>query len=240
MQIYISKNNQQLGPFDESKVREMLGSGELSPNDLGIRHGEQQWQKLAEMFPSSPSPQVLPPNKPGSKEKNRRKLLLGCSGFFLVLLLIGGVLGFLGYRNMFPSDSAEDLPDKVGDFSLNNRYPPKGNIWGTETTFMGIYSDSAKTKTIIYMMKVFSNQSAAETEMRHEITTSCKYGETPMYFKFLKNGAEMSEGATCAVPLIVRKDNKLVLIGGGGADVESFIKFAENLPLNGGAEMKRK
>ena len=50
MQIYVSRNNQQLGPFEEAKVLEMLGSGGLAANDLAIRQGEQQWQPLARLF----------------------------------------------------------------------------------------------------------------------------------------------------------------------------------------------
>lgn len=39
MQIYINKNGQQLGPFEEIKVIEILGSGEVLPTHLGIRQG---------------------------------------------------------------------------------------------------------------------------------------------------------------------------------------------------------
>lgn len=50
MQMYVSRNNQQLGPFEEAKVLAMLGSGELSTTDLAIRQGEQQWQPLAGIY----------------------------------------------------------------------------------------------------------------------------------------------------------------------------------------------
>jgi len=50
MQVYVSRNTQQLGPFEEAKVLEMLGNGQLSTTDLAIRHGEQQWQPLAGMY----------------------------------------------------------------------------------------------------------------------------------------------------------------------------------------------
>jgi GYF domain 2 len=53
MQIYINKNNQQLGPFDEEKVKEMLAKGEISLNDLGIRQGDVNWQELGAMFPNT-------------------------------------------------------------------------------------------------------------------------------------------------------------------------------------------
>jgi len=50
MQMYVSRNNQQLGPFEEARVLAMLGSGELSTNDLAIRHGEQNWQPLGGIY----------------------------------------------------------------------------------------------------------------------------------------------------------------------------------------------
>ena len=59
MPIYINKNNQQSGPYEERVVIDQLRNGMLSPNDLGIRHGETTWRRLGDMFPnvgSSPAP----------------------------------------------------------------------------------------------------------------------------------------------------------------------------------------
>lgn len=238
MQIYISKDNQQLGLFEEAKVQQMLASGDLSANDLGIRYGGEQWQKLGELFPNSINKPVIQTEI--QPKKSRKGLLLGCGGFFLITLLVGGVLGLLAYRNMFPADSLESLPEKVKDFKLKDRYPPKGNIWGSEVNFVGIYSDESKTKTVIYLMTVFSSDSAALDAMQKRLTETCRSGETPMRFSFDKSGVSMSEGATCAVPLLIRKDNKLVQLGGGGSDVETFVTFAENLPFNAGSTMKKK
>ena len=254
MSIYITKNNQQSGPFDESKVLEMLGNGQLSPDDFAIRQGGSQWQKLGEMFPNAgrqaatqppvAQPVSQPPavNQPQVSEappkKSRKGLLFGCLGILLFAGLVLAVLGFLGYRNMYPAESKENLPDKVKDFTLNSRYPPKGNIWGTETNYVGLYSKG--TTSVLYLMTAFSSETAAKDALRTELAKSCKTGETPMYFSFMKNGVEVSQGATCAVPLYVQKDNKLVTLGGPGASADDFIEFAENLPFNDGAEMKKK
>ena len=51
MPIYINKDNQQSGPYEDHEVIDQLRSGLLSPNDLGIRQGESAWQKLGAMFP---------------------------------------------------------------------------------------------------------------------------------------------------------------------------------------------
>jgi hypothetical protein len=50
MSIYVNKSNQQLGPFEEAKVLEMLRFGQLSPEDLVIRQGQNQWQQAGTMF----------------------------------------------------------------------------------------------------------------------------------------------------------------------------------------------
>jgi hypothetical protein len=245
MQIYITKNNQQFGPFEEAKVLEMLNSGQLSPDDLAIRHGDKDWQKLGNYFPNAESSAplkaaVVAEQHPANPKKSRKGLLLGCGGFFLIALLIAGVLGFIGYRNMNPADSKEDLPDKVGDLKLDTRYPPKGDVWGSQTNFVGLFKDEAKTQSVLYMMTVYSDETAAKDALRAELAKSCQTGETPMYFTFQKDGKEMSEGATCAVPLYVQKGNRLAAIGGSGADVDTFIEFAENLPFNQGAKMTKK
>jgi hypothetical protein len=247
MQIYITKNNQQSGPFAEEKVLEMLSSGELAPSDLAIRQGEQQWRKLGELYPQSAGASgvkaavATATSATPAPKKSRKGLLLGCGGFLLLSLLVSSVLGFIGYRNMFPADSLENLPATVGTMKLDNRYPPKGNIWGTETTYVGLYSNESKTETVIYMMTVFSSDEAAKTALREGLVRTCQSGEKPMNFTFVDTkGATLSEGSTCAVPLYVQKDNRLAAIGGSGSSAEIFIEFAENLPFNKGAKMKKK
>lgn len=46
MQIYIHKNNQQFGPYDQSAVTEWLRNGQCSLTDLAIREGMSEWQPL--------------------------------------------------------------------------------------------------------------------------------------------------------------------------------------------------
>jgi hypothetical protein len=255
MSIYITKNNQQSGPFEDSKVLEMLAGGQLSPDDFAIRQGGSQWQKLGEMFPNAgrqsntPPPFAQPVNEPPvvnqpaaaqatAPKKSRKGLLFGCLGILLLTGLVLAVLGFLGYRNMYPAESKENLPDKVKDFTLDTRYPPKGNIWGSETTYVGLYKKN--TDSVLYLMTVYANEAAAKDALRSDLAKSCRTGETPMYFSFMKNGTEVSQGATCAVPLYVQKDNKVVALGGSGGSADTFIEFAENLPFNDGAEMKKR
>ncbi len=245
MQIYVSKNGQQLGPFEEAKVLEMMEKGELAPNDAAIRQGETQWSSLENLYPNAGNKMdVITPPIAAAPKKSRKGLLLGCAGFFLIGILVTSVLGFFGYRNMFPADSKDNLPDSVktstyGEFKLKNRYPPKGNIWGSEQNFVGIYENDSK-KSVIYMMTVHADEDTAKKALQTDLARTCQSGEKTMDFSFEANGVELSKAATCAAPLYVIKDDKIVALGGGGADVDTWIEFAENLPFNKGAKMKRK
>ncbi len=92
MLIYISKNNQQARPFEEVQVLEMLKNGQLSPNDLAIRQGENQWQSLGNLFPN------VIPFKPlaTSSMTNGISNKSGCRMVFGTILLIFGIVIFAG------------------------------------------------------------------------------------------------------------------------------------------------
>jgi hypothetical protein len=64
MPIYVTKDNQQSGPYEDHVVVDQLKNGMLSPNDLGIRPGETSWQKLGDMFPGVGGGQSVPPPPP--------------------------------------------------------------------------------------------------------------------------------------------------------------------------------
>src|SRR5688500_17419675 len=53
MPIYINKNNQQLGPYEDHIVIDQLRSGQVAPTDLGIRQGGATWERLGDMFPDA-------------------------------------------------------------------------------------------------------------------------------------------------------------------------------------------
>ena len=48
--MYLSKNNQQSGPFSPEQVLNLLNSGQISPFDMAIRQGDPQWQPLNMYF----------------------------------------------------------------------------------------------------------------------------------------------------------------------------------------------
>ena len=105
MQIHINKNGQQLGPFEEAKVLEMLQNGELSANDLGIRRGEQQWEQLSVMFPQTRASVSSPiaENMPQTKKTGKGCFSIPFLAFGLLLLAISLTVAI---RNSNYSDSA--------------------------------------------------------------------------------------------------------------------------------------
>ena len=61
----------------------MLGSGELSTNDLAIRHGGQQWQPLAGIY------QNIPASNPPPKVVRTEEQRFYFAGGELIRLLVG-------------------------------------------------------------------------------------------------------------------------------------------------------
>jgi hypothetical protein len=102
MQIYISRNGNQIGPLDETKVLEMLRNGQLSPDDFGIKNGQTKWSRLRVMFPnqttpvtwSSPDPATgylfLSPSQ--SKGSTPVRLLLGMGVLFFLVIVAVNIL----------------------------------------------------------------------------------------------------------------------------------------------------
>jgi hypothetical protein len=53
MAVYVNKNDQRSGPYEDHVVIDQLRSGMLSPDDVAIRHGDSAWQRLGDMFPDA-------------------------------------------------------------------------------------------------------------------------------------------------------------------------------------------
>ena len=116
MAIYIYRNNQRAGPFEESAVLQWLKDGQLSADDLACPQGENEWRPLRTIFFDSSisaanqnpeTAEIPPPPVAGQKSKasGRTKLLIGLSAGLIGLL----VLGFIVNRayNIFAQTRAE-------------------------------------------------------------------------------------------------------------------------------------
>jgi hypothetical protein len=118
MPIYINKNGQQSGPFEDSVVIDQLRSGSLSPNDMAIRQGDASWQRVGDMFPgvsagpssSSASPLGATVTAPVESVAPAAKKGGGCLkggliGTGLILLLLG--IAVAAGSRFIPSTSCE-------------------------------------------------------------------------------------------------------------------------------------
>jgi hypothetical protein len=64
--LYIYRNNQRYGPYEESVVKEWVWTGRCHPNDLAWRDGMNGWQPLSVLFP--PAANVQRPPSPASAD----------------------------------------------------------------------------------------------------------------------------------------------------------------------------
>lgn len=105
MSVYINTNGQQSGPFDEEAVIAQLKNGQLSPDNLAIRQGETEWQKLGAMFPGAAAPANAP--------STFRKVDSGCRkifGYFTILfggLFLVGAIALLIFFSGMGNGAAE-------------------------------------------------------------------------------------------------------------------------------------
>lgn len=72
MPIYLYKDNQQVGPYDEQEIRDWIQSGVCSPNDPGIREGMTEWKPLSALLGFQAPP---PMNVPKGRLANEIRLL---------------------------------------------------------------------------------------------------------------------------------------------------------------------
>lgn len=127
MPIYISKDNQQSGPYEDHVVIEQLRNGILSPSDMGIRHGEAAWQRLGEMFPgvaaTSPTPPIAPVESMPQAARNVVSAEApaakggGCAPIAGIILMIFGLLMLLsgvggGIANRVIESPSCEIADK--------------------------------------------------------------------------------------------------------------------------------
>lgn len=242
MKYYITKNGKQLGPFTENEVMVKIASGETSPEDLCIPHGGTEWKPLSKVLPNAVSaPSIAKPATAASVPRKRRwGMIVGILGAIVAcVLVIGGILGFLAYRNLFPGDSLEDLPDQVKSFKLQDRSPGHGDVWGSKVWYGGMYSIPPSNDFLLYLIDVHNSEPAAKAEMETDLAKDCSTGDTPLRFSFTKEGKEIGVGATCYRGFYVQKGNRVVTVAksGDSISIEDMAEFMENLPFVAGSKM---
>ena len=93
MQIHVSKDGQQLGPFTWEQVQEQLAAGTIVPTDYAWHEGLEEWSALSELQPPQetvPEMGVQPTksNDALSQPKQHSKLKT-VFGFLLLLAVLG-------------------------------------------------------------------------------------------------------------------------------------------------------
>lgn len=153
MQMYVNKNGQQLGPFEEAKVLEMLRGGQFSPNDLGFKQGQTQWQKLGEIFPAQstsgfsgftptqPVSSIQPPTSVKSGSSTGLKFgLIGCAG--IILLGIVGAAGFfIITRNRSTANNLASNTSNNSSNTGNSNSSSNTNPTGKSPEYYKAYND---------------------------------------------------------------------------------------------------
>ncbi|GEM_PF-5086371 len=127
MHVYICKNNQQSGPFEEWVVIEKLKTGHLSPYDMAFKSGESEWSTLGKLFPKAAwannlptKTQVQTPQTKSGSSKGVLFALLGLGGLFLI-----GVIGLAGIFIIYKTttNSKTETKNKTGNFNTNSTNP---------------------------------------------------------------------------------------------------------------------
>ncbi|TBR36027.1 MULTISPECIES: RDD family protein [Dyella] len=117
MEVWIGRDGERHGPYQESDVRQWLRSGEVSPADLGWYDGMSDWKPLSSLYPQDlpdAAPAFTPPPVPPADHASSwataaqpRAALMTYAGFWkrvgayildvLVLwipnMIIGGLMG---------------------------------------------------------------------------------------------------------------------------------------------------
>jgi hypothetical protein len=144
MSIYVLKNNQRTGPFDDSAVADSLKSGALSPGDLACREGMNEWRPLRTLMNNRNDTQttvstsrstVSTRNVPASRSRVTVPLVMALIGLIVlgcIGVAVGGFVGFL-LRPEAPL---------VGQLPLETVLTRGANLRGFDSLLMGVAQTS--------------------------------------------------------------------------------------------------
>ncbi len=102
MNITITRDGQQYGPYTVDEVRGYLATGQLSYSDLAFREGGTQWLPLSTVLGVAPPRPALMPIQ--TKQRNVGMLILMAFAWTMVfwfvgLIVAGGVAGAMNPEN---------------------------------------------------------------------------------------------------------------------------------------------
>ncbi len=105
VQIYVTKNQEKLGPYSVAEVRARLASGQLSESDVGWHQGLANWLPLPQLLASLPAgPDDPQPPRPKFSGLAVVSLAIGALGivFWFTIVAIAAIAVSAGKRENSP------------------------------------------------------------------------------------------------------------------------------------------
>ena len=97
MQIYISRDGQQNGPYGIEDINAYLENGTLLPTDLACQDGMTEWVPISQIpgvtMPEDSIATPIPPSQP-VPDGNKKKILIGIGAGMALLAIVAGIWFF--------------------------------------------------------------------------------------------------------------------------------------------------
>lgn len=177
------------------------------------------------------------------------KILIGCGSLAVIGLIVAAILGFVGYRNLFPSPGKDEQPDVVGKFKLTKPMKSQGSFTGMKASHLAEYTaDGPEKHVVTYWLGSFMTEAGAREEMDGN-KCSNKTGEKTGLLKS-KSGQMLGDFRDCTGTLHMRNGSKTVTLyrysvlsvgsttRADEADDAEVADFIKNLPFNADVDMK--
>ena len=128
MQIYISRDGEQNGPYSIEDVNTHLKDGALLPTDLACWEGMTEWVPLSQIsgvtIPGDSVETPIPPSQPVPYE-NKKKILIGIGAGLGLLALIAGIwFFFIREAGLTKEESAKVIEAAIRE----ELYKPTGEL----------------------------------------------------------------------------------------------------------------
>lgn len=108
MQLYLSRNGEQSGPYTPDEVRARMAAGEFKETDLGWYKGLQEWRPLPQALASAEAAAdpfgSAPPVPSSSSGLAKASFIIGVVGVFAWIFLLGaaGMAAMAGHHEESP------------------------------------------------------------------------------------------------------------------------------------------
>jgi len=200
MQIYISRDGEQNGPYGIEDVNAYLEDGTLLPTDLACQDGMTEWVPISQIpgvtMPGDSVATPIPPSQP-VPDGNKKKILIGIGAGMGLLALMAGIWFF------FIRDTEEK--GQLANNADNNSTTAKPVKELTIKDVVGSYEGDKKGRT------VFLDNGVVETYMlvdpREQLVSRIKSLEKRLVDWTKKYGKDNSAVKSIAETLAAEKEN---------------------------------